>query len=189
MNDSHQSIEQECSELARAIAPLVLQELHLTAEDTPHGKALGAAVYRAVDQLEGQGARSQRIALQLLEALARYELALGQLLIAEESTMPGYDSHGECDECGKHGPLQCLTTQEDDRHPVLVCLDGHEGLTLPKYTIQWCNWQDGFGADQQDWRGSDHVYTDQYDANTMRERLDNQFRKISIRHRVVEVKT
>jgi hypothetical protein len=75
------AIEQECSELARAIAPLVLQDLQLgvPAEDTPHGRALTAAVYKAVDQLEGQGARSMRIACQLLEALARYELALGEL--------------------------------------------------------------------------------------------------------------
>ena len=96
MEDTNRSIEQECSELARAIAPLVLDEL-ITGkgtEDSPHGRALTAAVYRACDQLENQGSRSNRIALQLLEALARYELALGRLLIAGEEpadeTLPLY---------------------------------------------------------------------------------------------------
>lgn len=77
--------DEACSALARAIAPLVLDELisGKPTEDTPHGRALTAAVYRAVDTLEGQGSRSERIALQLLQALAHYEFALGQLFVPE----------------------------------------------------------------------------------------------------------
>ncbi len=41
--------------------------------DSPIGRLMGA-IYRAVDMLEGQGRRSERIAFQLLEACARYEL-------------------------------------------------------------------------------------------------------------------
>lgn len=144
--EESEDIDAECSELARKIAPLVLQDLQLgiPAEDTPHGRALTAAVYRAVDALEGQGARSMRIARQLLEALARYECALGQLLIA------------------------------DDDPPL-------------SYRVEWCIWVDGFGADQQDWQSSEHLFTDEYEANTMRERCDERFRTINIRHRVVQV--
>jgi len=39
-------------------------------------QTLLAAVMRAVDELEGQGARSDRIALQLLTAVARLEAGL-----------------------------------------------------------------------------------------------------------------
>lgn len=136
----------QCSELARSIAPLVLQDLQLGigAEDSPHGRALVAAVYKAVDSLEGQGARSMRIAQQLLEALARYELELGRLFLSED-----------------------------------------ESVT---YRIEFCTWADGFDADQQDWKVTDHEYTDEYEANTMRERCDERFRRINIRHRVVQVK-
>lgn len=60
------------------LEPLILHEFGPLpeVEDTPHGKALVAAVYRAIDSLEGQGARSCRVAAQLLLALARYECEL-----------------------------------------------------------------------------------------------------------------
>jgi hypothetical protein len=181
-------LDAECSELARAIAPLVLQDLQLgvPAEDTPHGRALVASVYRAVDQLEGQGKRSDRIAMQLLEALSRYEHALGQLLIESDEKPVGYVRDGSCADCGRFGQLQCITDQEQDNHPHLVCLDGC--TPAPLYRIQWCIWVDGFDAEQQDWRNSEHEYTDEYEANTMRERCDEQFKTINIRHRVVEAK-
>lgn len=172
MNDT--APESECSELARKIAPIILDEL-LTgkpSEDSPHGRALTAAVYRAVDHLEGQGARSNRIALQLLEALARYELALGQLLIAEDESRPGYVKDGECKDCGRHGPLQCLTDQEDDRHPLLVCLDG---CSAPTYRVMWCAWENGGGFDMQEWHPSDWETTDEDAAQTHVKRLDLQF--------------
>jgi hypothetical protein len=41
--------------------------------ERPSVRQLVQRVVRAADELEGQGARSDRIALQLLEALARYE--------------------------------------------------------------------------------------------------------------------
>lgn len=96
MNESNtvlivQEIDAECAEMARRLANSVL-EPPLTGEpskDTPHGQALTAAVYYACTQLEGQGARSSRIALQLLEALARYELALGQLFLSEDDAANG----------------------------------------------------------------------------------------------------
>lgn len=81
-------IDAECTELQRKLGAIMIRgnQLGLTAEDSPHGRALTAAVYRACDQLELQGPRSERIALQLLEALDRYELALGQLVVKEDET-------------------------------------------------------------------------------------------------------
>lgn len=141
-------IDQECSELARAIAPLVLNDLQLEIHDTdtPHGRALVAAVNRAANELENQGVKSMRIAGQLFSALARYELALGQLALAQD------------------------------------------GIAEPLYRLQWCTWADGFEAHQQEWKDTDQEFSDEYEANTMREGLDARFRTINIRHRVVEVK-
>lgn len=169
-------IDIECTELARKIAPLVLQDLQLgiPAEDTPHGRALVAAVYRAVDDLEGQGARSDRVAYQLLEALTRYALALGELLIEGEEP-----EEVRITECWRVGaPERGIEVQH------LIRIDD----PAPTYRIEWCTWVDGFGADQQDWIPSEFCYSDEYEANTMRERCDERFKTISIRHRVVEIK-
>lgn len=61
--------------------PLVLREQQVAIpEDRASVRALCASVYRAVDALENQGSRSNRIALQLLEALAKYESAMADEL-------------------------------------------------------------------------------------------------------------
>lgn len=137
--------------LMRALTPIVLRELVTSspALDTPHGKALTDAVYRAIDDLEGQGTRSQRIAGQLLMALGRYEFELEQSQIT----------------------------------PVIFPV-----VEPARYRIEFCTWVDGFDAEQQDWKASEHEYDDEYEANTMRERCDEKFRRINIRHRVVTVK-
>lgn len=71
------------------VVPIVFREISQgsATEDTPHGRELTAAVMRAVDALEGQGARSNRIALQLLEALCRYEESLSAWSGPDEVSM------------------------------------------------------------------------------------------------------
>jgi len=67
--------------LRRLAAALVADAISVRYHDTSGvpgaDKILTDAMYRAVDDLECQGERSMRIARQLLEALARYELAIG----------------------------------------------------------------------------------------------------------------
>lgn len=178
--------DRECSELARAIAPAVLRDLFdpLPSLDSPHGTALTTAVYHACDELQDLGPKSKRICLQLLEALARYELALGQLLIAKEERRPGYVKDGPCDDCGKHGPLQCLTDQEQDNHPLLICLDG---CAVPTYRVMWCKWENGGGFDMQEWHPSDWESTDEEAAKDHVRHLDLRFAPM-YRHRY-EVKS
>lgn len=57
--------------------PIIATKTDPEDADTPHGRELRAAMYRIVDQLENEDPRSQRMALQMLQALARYE---GELL-------------------------------------------------------------------------------------------------------------
>lgn len=55
-----------------ALEPIVI------ASDTPAARILEDAINRAVADLEGQGSRSDRIALQLLTALALYAAEVGK---------------------------------------------------------------------------------------------------------------
>lgn len=182
--------EQECSELARAIAPLVLNELisGTPHEDTPRGRALTAAVYRAVDQLEGQGARSERIALQLLTALAHYETDLGQCWVTDEITPPV--NGGRFFSCDGLTPesIDALGLIPPEAGPVGV--DCHGGdlcnhYILPRYRIEFCHWVEGGDAEHQDWmhRFEDEPSDDRDRLEQVAARMDTEFPMY--RHRVV----
>ncbi len=62
--------------------------------------------------------------------------------------------------CG--GPLQCLTDQEDDRHPILACAEGSAcpgspaGPSLP---VAWCKCGHRLTFEQVRWRGRLEVTT------------------------------
>lgn len=120
------------ADLRRLASVLIADALSVHYRDTTDvpgaDKILTDAMYRAVDALEGQGERSMRIARQLLEALARYELAIGDAFSGPEmehpQNVPAYVKQGTCSYCHAVRLVHCITDQEDDRHPRYACWEG-----------------------------------------------------------------